>query len=174
MMKYEVECQLYIYWVLTTWLELGHMDCEVFFEGDVRDELLLMTLTRFCKSRCIIRTSVSRAVEEDRNIPAALYPGMGLHRASRGRRTSWGGKVKKVAAMDGGWQEQGAFSEERGSSSSSKGWRSGLESRGEYSYGANLHAGPYRLRNVRKYGAEDPVLAGFKANSARRKQQIQG
>uniref|UniRef100_A0A0E0DII5 Uncharacterized protein n=1 Tax=Oryza meridionalis TaxID=40149 RepID=A0A0E0DII5_9ORYZ len=51
--------------------------------------------------------------------------------------------------MDGGWQEQGAFSEERGSSSSSKGWRSGLESRGEYSYGANLHAGPYRLRNVR-------------------------
>uniref|UniRef100_A0A0D9ZQU7 Uncharacterized protein n=1 Tax=Oryza glumipatula TaxID=40148 RepID=A0A0D9ZQU7_9ORYZ len=28
MMKYEVECQLYIYWVLTTWLELGHMDCE--------------------------------------------------------------------------------------------------------------------------------------------------
>uniref|UniRef100_A0A0D9ZQU4 Uncharacterized protein n=1 Tax=Oryza glumipatula TaxID=40148 RepID=A0A0D9ZQU4_9ORYZ len=124
MMKYEVECQLYIYWVLTTWLELGHMDCEVFFEGDVRDELLLMTLTRFLC--CIIRTSVSRAVEEDRNIPAALYPGMGLHawlktekqRASRGRRTSWGGKVKKVAAMDGGWQEQGAFSEERGSSSS--------------------------------------------------------
>uniref|UniRef100_A0A0E0DII7 Uncharacterized protein n=1 Tax=Oryza meridionalis TaxID=40149 RepID=A0A0E0DII7_9ORYZ len=34
---------------------------------------------RSCKSRCIIRTSVSRAVEEDRNIPAALYPGMGLH-----------------------------------------------------------------------------------------------
>uniref|UniRef100_A0A0E0PE73 Uncharacterized protein n=1 Tax=Oryza rufipogon TaxID=4529 RepID=A0A0E0PE73_ORYRU len=31
----------------------------------------------------------------------------------------------------------------------SKGWRSGLESRGEYSYGANLHAGPHRLRNVR-------------------------
>lgn len=25
------------------------------------------------------------------------------------------------------------------------GWRSGLESRGEYSYGANLHAGPHRL-----------------------------
>lgn len=28
MMKYEVECQLYIYWVLTTWLELGYLDCE--------------------------------------------------------------------------------------------------------------------------------------------------
>uniref|UniRef100_A0A0D9ZQU6 Uncharacterized protein n=1 Tax=Oryza glumipatula TaxID=40148 RepID=A0A0D9ZQU6_9ORYZ len=120
MMKYEVECQLYIYWVLTTWLELGHMDCEASFH---LEEVCLEKYPDVGFCAAVFSPPWNSKLLEKVHLPTGTtkqpaWLKTEKQRASRGRRTSWGGKVKKVAAMDGGWQEQGAFSEERGSSSS--------------------------------------------------------